>query len=88
MYSFKVIFIFILICLFKYDKFIYSKNFDLYLKCEECLMKKIINSGCSKCSIKSIFQSIKVMSIEETINEILYNKKSIIFLDSEMVNLI
>jgi glycosyltransferase family protein len=77
MHSLKFLFIFILICLFKYDKFVYSTSFELKLNCENCLTNKNIDYGCSKCSLKSIFQSLKVKSIEETVNEILYNKKSI-----------
>ena len=58
-------------------------NIDLEKKlneshfCDKCIYDKKLKKSCSKCSINLIYKPIKIKSIEETIDEIIKNKKSI-----------
>ena len=74
---YKLFYIIILVCILKFSKIIYSKIFKLYFNCKYCINTKNIYSKCFNCSIDDLFRSIKIMSTEETLNEILYKNKSI-----------
>ena len=72
--SFIPIKIFILInLLFEYHYYYQKYNF-----CLKCIQKnKNYNEKCLKCPFKIIFKGLKVFSEEETLNEIIFNNKSI-----------
>lgn len=51
-------------------------NYDFCIKCQK--KKKKLNRKCKKkCSAKRILKNIKIISAEDTLNEIIYNNKSI-----------
>ena len=74
---YKLFYIIILVCILKFSKIIYSKIFKLYFNCKYCINTKNIYSKWFNCSIDDLFSSIKIMSTEETLNEILNKNKSI-----------
>ena len=68
----KLFFIIILILIFFYIK----KNYK-FLMCKNCINQQIIGEKCARCEPDELFCSIKFKSREETLNELIYNKKSI-----------
>ena len=54
-----------------------EKKYSHYLFCQKCINNKIRNKSCLKCSINIIYKSIKVKTVDETLNEIITKKKSI-----------
>lgn len=55
-----------------------SYRYDKYSYCLECTKNEnISNKKCLKCPVDIIFKGLKVFSEEETLNEIIFNNKSI-----------
>lgn len=54
----------------------YKKNKQFFF-CQNCMNDKNISSQCFKCKPDLLFKSLKYISREETMNELIYNKKSI-----------
>ena len=53
-------------------------NYDFCYKCKKKKKKKKLNQQCKKkCSANEILKNIKIISAEDTLNEIIYNNKSI-----------
>ena len=69
----KIIFIPFLILIIIYI----NKYYKYYFFCQDCIFMKIIDSECSKCTNDILFSSIKVKSVDETLDEIIKNNKSI-----------
>ena len=65
-------FIFIILMILDYIKSNY-----IYFICQNCLKENILDEKCSKCDADIFFKSIKYKSKDETLNELLYFKKSI-----------
>lgn len=80
LYKNKYISIFILILVLinsKNDiKNIKKKSTPIHF-CEKCIFARKRTKLCNKCPIKLIYKSIKIKSTEETLDEIIKNKKSI-----------
>ena len=68
--------IIILILIIKSYIFYFGNKYKFFF-CNHCIYKEIINLECSKCSTYILFNSIKVKSRDETLNEVVYNGKSI-----------
>ena len=75
----KLKFLYIInIALFFLLIFLYIKKNYKYFFCQKCIYEKNIEKKCSICDADIIFKSIKFKSADETLNELLYNNKSII----------
>ena len=77
LYKNKYIPIIILLLILLNMKIDSEKQSGEYLFCQKCIYDKNRNKSCSNCSINIIFQPIKVKSVDETLDEIIKNKKSI-----------
>lgn len=62
-------FLFLLILIIKF-------NFYFYFFCHNCIDNNK-NNQCMKCPVSIIFKGLKILSVEETLNEIIFNNKSI-----------
>ena len=58
-------------------KIFLDKKLNESLFCDKCIYDKKIRKSCFKCSVDLIFKPIKIKTVEETIKEIIKNKKSI-----------
>ena len=67
-------FLLFIIIFFLLYNFYFFKNYDFCMKCIENDKKSL---KCLKCPIEIIFKGLKVFSNEETVDEIIKNKKSI-----------
>lgn len=52
-------------------------NYNYRFKCEDCIFMKNIRKKCYKCSYEILLKNISVLSVEQTLNEIIKNNKSI-----------
>ena len=64
--------------------FFFIKNNYVYFLCKECIKEKNKHQKCLSCETNKIFKSLKHISIDETLNQILnYNKSIVRFGDGE-----
>ena len=75
-YKNKILEIFFLVLFSKFIIIYLKKNY-IYFFCKKCAYKNHINHECNKCTTEILFKSIKVKSREETLKELMTNKKSI-----------
>ena len=75
-YFFKKIWIFFLIINLDIILFEIDKN-ERFIFCHNCVGKKDWGPDCFNCSTDILFKSIRIMTIEQTLQEIINNKKSI-----------
>ena len=75
-FIFKIIIFYISILNIKYI-FSYLKKNNQYFFCKKCINEKNISRECYNCQADILFKSIKFMSKDETIRELLENRKSI-----------
>ena len=68
----KRIYVFILLI----NLFYIQKNYYYYF-CQKCINNETKYKKCQECSPNTLFESIKIKSRDETLNEIIKNKKSI-----------
>ena len=75
-YYYKLKNIIILIIIF--NNIFFNRNiYNKYFFCQNCINNKSNNKQCHKCSPSILFKSIKIKSVDETLDEIIINKKSI-----------
>ena len=55
----------------------FNRHIYNYFFCQSCINNKPNNKQCHKCSPSILFKSIKIKSVDETLDEIIINKKSI-----------
>ena len=78
MYESKLkLFDIIILFLFYLIIFLYiNKNYK-YFFCQKCIYAKKIEKKCSECNADILFKSLKCKSVDETLNELLNNNRSI-----------
>ena len=52
-------------------------NYDFCYQCKKKKKKKKLNPNCYRCTSNELLKDIKIFSAEDTLNEIIYNNKSI-----------
>ena len=75
-FFYKLFYIINLVLFFLYIYFYIKKNYK-YFFCQKCITRKKIEQKCMICDADILFKSIKFIPTDETLNELLNNKKSI-----------
>ena len=73
MYYFKYLNIYIIIFLLLLDNHFYK----YYHYCLDCINESLENPQCDECPLSFIFKGLNIISKEKTLDEIIYNRKSI-----------